>query len=85
MRLATTLALGLCIALSAPIVANATDGVSLIDARGHHARGHHMQQTVYRSFNPAATAFVPTARSDVDKSDGLSRHRDDCNYGCIDN
>jgi hypothetical protein len=80
MRLATTLALGLCIALSAPIVANASDGVALINARGVH-----MQQTVYRSFNPAATAFVPTARSGVDKSDGLSRHRDDCNYGCIDN
>jgi hypothetical protein len=80
MRLFTTLTLGLCIALSAPIAANASDGVALINARGIH-----MQQTVYRSFNPAATAFVPTARSDVDKSEGLSRHRDDCNYGCIDN
>jgi hypothetical protein len=84
MRLFTTLTLGLCIALSAPIAANASDGVALINARGIQ-RGIHMHQTVYRSFNPAATAFVPTARSDVDKSDGLSRHRDDCNYGCIDN
>jgi hypothetical protein len=80
MRLNTTLTLGLCIALSAPIAANASDGVALTNARGIH-----MQQTVYRSFNPAATAFFPTARSGVEKSDGLSRNPDDCNYGCIDN
>ena len=52
-----------------------------------------MHQAINRSFNPAATALAPllaivpaapSPKADVDKHDGLSRHSDDCNYGCID-
>ena len=51
MRLATTLALALCVALPAPIAANASDGVNA----GHKHRVP-MHQVVDESFNPAATA-----------------------------
>jgi len=52
-----------------------------------------MHQAIHGTFNPAATALaellamVPAAtspRTDVDNFDGLSRHRSDCNFGCID-
>jgi hypothetical protein len=45
------------------------------------------------SFDPAATALarataivpaIPAAR-DISNSDGLSRNRDECSLGCIDN
>ncbi len=88
-RLATTLALALCVALPAPIAASASAGVTSI-----HKHKIQMHQAVYGSFNPATTALAPLfaiapaapeAKSDVDKYDGLSRNVDDCNYGCIDN
>jgi hypothetical protein len=82
MRVASTVALALCVALATPISANASDAV--IRDRG-----------VFGSFNPAATALAPphaiapvapTMNSDDDHDDydGLSRHRDQCNTGCID-
>ena len=77
MRLASTVALALCVALAAPISANASDAATT---------------GVYGSFNPAATALAPDATAPVaptmnsdDNYDGLSRHRDQCNMGCIDN
>ena len=71
MRLATTLALAICVALPAPIAASASD-------RGTWSHKHRIQmhQAVYGSFNPAATALAPLfaiapaapqAKSDVDK------------------
>jgi hypothetical protein len=87
MRLATTIALALCVALPAPIAANAYDAVIPI-----HKHRTHMHLAVYRSSNPAATALAPpsaiipaapTVKSD-DDSDGLSRDREKCNRGCID-
>jgi hypothetical protein len=83
MRLASTVALALCVALATPIGANASDAVI-------------RDPGVYGSFNPAATALAPpdaiapgapTMNSDDDHDDydGLSRHRDQCNTGCIDN
>jgi len=59
-----------------------------------HKHRIHLHQAVHGSFNPAATALAPrftivpaapAAKSDDDKYEGLSRNRDDCNYGCIDN
>ena len=87
MRLATTIALALCIALPAPIAANASDAVIPI-----HKHRTHMHPSVYGSFNPAAAALAPphaivpvapTVKSD-DDYDGLSRDPDQCNRGCID-
>jgi hypothetical protein len=52
-----------------------------------------MHQAIHGAFNPAATALAPplamvpaatSPRADVDNFDGLSRHRSDCNFGCID-
>lgn len=86
MRLATILALALCVAAHAPITAVASERVT-----GMHTHRVHMHHVARGSFN-AATALapfalvptVPPARSHHDK-DGLSRDSDDCNYGCIDN
>jgi hypothetical protein len=88
MRLATTLALALCVALPAPIAANASDAVIPI-----HKHGTHMHPAVSGSLNPAAIAsasphaifpVAPAVKSD-DKYIGLGRDPDYCNYGCIDN
>ncbi len=54
MRLATTLALALCVALPAPIAASASDRGTL-----SHKHRIQMHQAVYGSFNPAATALAP--------------------------
>jgi hypothetical protein len=87
MRLATTVAFALCIALPAAIAANASDAVTPI-----HKHRTHMHLSVYESFNPAAASLAPphaivpvapTVKSD-DNYDGLSRDRDQCNRGCID-
>jgi hypothetical protein len=47
----------------------------------HHDGLHHAQR---HAIPVSATAFVPAAKVD-DNSDGLSRNREDCNRGCIDN
>jgi hypothetical protein len=88
MRLATALAVALCVALPAPITANASDGVAPI-----HKHRIHMRQAVQGSFNTAATALAPLhtifpvapAVNSDDKYIGLGRDPDYCNYGCIDN
>jgi hypothetical protein len=54
MRLATTVAFALCIALPAAIAANASDTVTPI-----HKHRTHMHLSVYGSFNPAAAALAP--------------------------
>ena len=53
MRLATTLAVALCVALPAPIAANASEGVT-----GMHKHRVHTHQVVRGSFK-AATALAP--------------------------
>jgi hypothetical protein len=86
MRLATSLVLALCIALPAPITANASAAVIPM-----HKRRTHTHPSIYGSFNPAAAALAPYAifpiapavKSD-DDYDGLSRDRDQGNRGCID-
>jgi hypothetical protein len=56
----------------APFAAQAT-------AQRHHALHHQ-----HAAISAAATALVPAAKFD-DNADGLSRNREDCNRGCIDN
>jgi hypothetical protein len=88
MRLATTLALALCVAVPAPIAAVASERVT-----GVHEHRVQMYDAVRGPFKAATAlalsfAIVPTlrpARSHDDKHDGLSRDSDDCNFGCIDN
>jgi hypothetical protein len=88
MRFATTLAFALCVALPAPIAANASGAV--IPSHKHRT---HMYPAVSGSLNPAARALAPphaifpvapAVKSD-DKYIGLGRDPDYCNYGCIDN
>ena len=70
MKLSTAF-LALCFAL-APFAAHAT-------AQHHHAL-HHQQAAIPSK----ATAFAPAVKRD-DDADGLTRNRDECNRGCIDN
>jgi hypothetical protein len=83
----TSVMLALCVALPPPTVADASDGVNPV-----HKHRIHPQLAVPGRFNSAATALVPTigiirapALTSNDDSDGLSRDRDQCNRGCIDN
>jgi hypothetical protein len=88
MRLVTSVMLALCVALPAPIVANASESVNPV-----HKHRIYQQLAVTGWFNPAATALVPAigfvraapALKSNDNADGLSRDRDQCNRGCIDN
>ena len=88
MRLVTSVMLALCVALPAPIVANASESVNPV-----HKHRIHQQHVVIGGFNPAATALVlqigtvraAPALKPNDNTDGLSRDRDQCNRGCIDN
>jgi hypothetical protein len=57
----------------APFAARAT-------TQHHYARHHAPRHAIPMT----ATASVPAVKVD-DNSDGLSRNREDCNRGCIDN
>jgi hypothetical protein len=83
----TTLALAMGVALATPVEAHAFDDMTPIQKHKIHLRH------VPASFSPAATALaratailpaIPAAGG-VSNSDGLSRNRDECNLGCIDN
>jgi hypothetical protein len=87
-KIHTTLTLALCVALLGPGAASASDGVTSI-----YKHRIQMHQAMHGTFNLAATALAPpfamvpaatSPRADVDKLDGLNRHRSDCNFGCID-
>ena len=68
----STMSLAICFAL-APFAAHAT-------TQHHHA----LHQAQRHAIPMTATASVPAVKVD-DNSDGLSRNREDCNRGCIDN
>jgi hypothetical protein len=87
MRLIPTLSLALCVALPVPVTAS-EGSISI------HKHRINTQQPDYGFFNPAATALAPlfatvpvvaSPKAEDDRYDGLSRHKSDCNYGCIDN
>ena len=87
MKLVTSVMLALCVALLAPTVADASASVNPV-----HKHRTHPQHAVHGWFDPAATALVPMvgivrapAPTSNDDYDGLSRDRDHCNMGCIDN
>ncbi len=88
MRHVTCVVLALCVALPAPIVAYASESVNPV-----HKHRINLQLAVTGGFNPAATALVPAigigraapALKSNDNTNGLSRDRDQCNRGCIDN
>jgi hypothetical protein len=71
----STITLALCFTL-APFAAHAT-------VKSHDAL-HQAQQAQRHAIPKTATAFVTAVKVDHD-SDGLSRNRDECNRGCIDN
>ena len=68
--------LAMCFAF-APIAAHAT-------TQGHHGVQHQVREAQRHAIPAGATAFVPAVKVD-DDSDGLTRNRDECNRGCIDN
>ena len=86
MRHVTCVVLALCVALPAPIVAYASESVNPVHK-------HRINLQLTGGLNPAATALVPAiwtvraapALKSNDNTDGLSRDRDQCNRGCIDN
>jgi hypothetical protein len=69
----STISPTLCFALTAPFAAHAT-------AQYHRA----LHQAQQHAVPVAATALVPAVKFD-DDSDGLTRNREECNRGCIDN
>jgi hypothetical protein len=71
----STISLALCFALTAPFAAHAND-----NAVRHHRALHHEHAAI----SATATALVPAVKVD-DDSDGLTRNRNECNRGCIDN
>ena len=78
---ASMAALAFGLALAAPASAIAGDG-----AHPFHKHAIQMHRVAYFSNATAlapAPAFVPAAA--VRDSDGLSRDREDCDMGCIDN
>jgi hypothetical protein len=88
MRLVSSVVLALCVALPAPRVAYTSDSVNPV-----HKQRIQQHHAVPGWFDPAATALVPAigivrvapALKSNDNTDGLSRDRDQCNRGCIDN
>ena len=72
----STMTLVMCFALT-PFAAHAT-------AQHHHA----IHQAQGHAISMTATAFAPVVIPAVkldDDSDGLTRNREECNRGCIDN
>ena len=67
----STMSLAVCFAL-APFAAHAA-------AQPHHALHHQ-----HAAISAKATALAPAVKLD-DDADGLTRNRDECNRGCIDN
>ncbi len=65
----------------------ATVGVYASDGAGHKHHAHHRAADLYFPLSPKAVALVPApvVVPAARETDGLSRNREDCNEGCIDN
>ena len=74
----STISLALCFA-AVPFAAHAT-----ADTAHHHRALRQVHEAQRHAIPMTATAFVPAVKVD-DDSDGLTRNRDECNRGCIDN
>jgi len=81
---ASMVALAFGLALAAPTSALAGDG-----AHPFHKHAIQMHRVAYAGPSSNATALAPAPAlvpaAAVKDSDGLSRNREDCNTGCIDN
>ncbi len=75
MKSLTTTVMALALSLCVPVAVYANDSATKV----HHS---HIYQRVAIPNN--ATALSPTLAREPE-SDGLSRNREDCNMGCVDN
>lgn len=78
MKTFSILAIALGVALCAPTAVYANDSAMRVDKH----QGYH--RVASATILNKAEALAP-APVHVPETDGLSRDRDDCNYGCIDN
>ena len=82
--MAPTIALAIGFTLVAPVASQASDGV--MSMRKHDFHAH---RVAYSGLPRAATALAPAPAmvpaAPAPETDGFSRDREDCNYGCIDN
>jgi hypothetical protein len=77
----TSAALAFSFALAVPILAYADGAAQVYKQTRHHAA--HVE--ISRDASALAPAWAMSAAGRVPETDGLSRNRDDCNYGCIEN
>ncbi len=78
MKSLSTTALVLAFSLCAPATVYANDSASQV----HKAHVYH--RVAHATIPSNASALVPTVAREPE-TDGLSRNREDCNMGCIDN
>jgi hypothetical protein len=76
----TSAALAFSFALAVPISAYAAGAASV-----HKQTRHVAHVEISRNASALAPAWVMSVVGRLPETDGLSRNRDDCNYGCIDN
>jgi hypothetical protein len=73
-------ALAFSFALAVPITAYAAGAAPVYKQTRHAAH-----VAIARNASALAPTWVMSAAGRAPETDGLSRDRDDCNYGCIDN
>jgi len=79
--MAPMIALAVGFTLVAPVTSQASDGATSMRKHDFHAH-----RVAYSGLPRAATALAPALvpAAPAPETDGLSRNREDCNYGCID-
>ena len=88
MKTSNMLALAFAVSLAGPIAAYAAgDSAKPIHHYYHHFMAHRAAAPAATAQFPLARFFAPARAVNQDPNDiqGLSRHRSDCNKGCIDN
>ncbi len=78
MKSLTTTVMALALSLCASVAVYANDGATKV----HHS--HVYQRVAHAAIPDNATALSPTVAHEPE-TDGLSRNREDCNMGCVDN
>jgi hypothetical protein len=77
MRSLTITAIALAVTLCSPVAVYANDSPTTV------LKGHAYHRLAHAVIPKNATALAPVVRER--ETDGLSRDREDCNNGCIDN
>ncbi len=87
MKTFTISVLILGVSLCAPVGVYASDRAAPVHKHHAHHRVAYLHSVAYTALSPKAVALVPApvVVPAAPETDGLSRNRDDCNYGCIDN